>query len=152
MLQSVWDARLDGKYGIAKAATVRLCLGMWTLLPSTFLSDVLVSCLHLYTLFAGLGGSALICAIYPFYEASRTILLVLVSLLGLCNSIAFSTSYQIVTHFGTSNSVALTTGKGVQLGLIPESLECFCMLHGIATVGTVNARNALCVTASHASI
>ena len=31
ILQSVWDARLDGKYGIAKAATVRLCLGMWTL-------------------------------------------------------------------------------------------------------------------------
>ncbi len=30
ILQSVWDARLDGKYGIAKAATVRLCLGMWT--------------------------------------------------------------------------------------------------------------------------
>ncbi|DBB16535.1 TPA: hypothetical protein ACH3X3_014799 [Trebouxia sp. C0006] len=84
ILQSVWDAKLDGKYGIAKAATVRLCLG--------------------------LGGSALICAIYPFYEASRTILLVLVSLLGLCNSIAFSTSYQTVTHFGTSNSVALTTG------------------------------------------
>jgi len=94
-----------------------------------------VFCLHLYTLSAGLGGSALICAIYPFYEASRTILLVLVSLLGLCNSIAFSTSYQIVTHFGTSNSVALTTGKGVQLDLLPESLECFCMLHGIAIVG-----------------
>ena len=85
--------------------------------------------MHLYPLSAGLGGSALICAIYPFYEASRTILLVLVSLLGLCNSIAFSTSYQIVTHFGTSNSVALTTGKGVQLGLMPESLECFYMLH-----------------------
>ncbi|KAL0033491.1 hypothetical protein WJX77_011956 [Trebouxia sp. C0004] len=84
MLQSVWDARVDGKYGIAKAATVRLCLG--------------------------LGGSALVCAIYPFYETSRTVLLVLVSLLGLCNSVAFSTSYQIVTHFGTSNSVALTTG------------------------------------------
>ena len=153
VLQSVWDARLDGKYGIAKAATVRLCLGMWTLLLSmcTFLSDVLVPCLHLYTLFAGLGGSTLICAIYPFYEASRTILLVLVSLLGLCNSIAFSTSYQIVTHFGTSNSVALTTGKGVQLGLMPESLECF--IHAaLLLLGTVDRRNALCVTASHASI
>ncbi|DBA76842.1 TPA: hypothetical protein ACH3X2_008857 [Trebouxia sp. C0005] len=114
ILQSVWDAKLDGKYGIAKAATVRLCLGV--------------------------GGSAVICAIYPFYEASRTILLLLVSLLGLCNSIAFSTSYQIVTHFGTSNSVALTTGKGVQLGLVPESLQCFCILHGIAVVGTVDAR------------
>ena len=34
ILQSVWDARLDSKYGIAKAATVRLCSGMWTLLPS----------------------------------------------------------------------------------------------------------------------
>lgn len=118
----------------------------------TFLSNTGVSCLHLYTLSSGLGGSALICAIYPFYEASRTILLVLVSLLGLCNSIAFSTSYQIVTHFGTSNSVALTTGKGAQLGLMPESLECFCMLHGIAAVGIVDGRNALCVTASHAGI
>ncbi len=41
ILQSVWDARLEGKYGIAKAATIRLCLGMWSLLPSmcTFLSD-----------------------------------------------------------------------------------------------------------------
>lgn len=142
ILQSVWDAKLDGKYGIAKAATVRLCLGMWTLLLSmcTFLSDVLMSYVHLCTLSAGLGGSAVICAIYPFYEASRTILLLLVSLLGLCNSIAFSTSYQIVTHFGTSNSVALTTGKGVQLGLVPESLQCFCILHGIAVVGTVDAR------------
>ncbi|DBA82036.1 TPA: hypothetical protein ACH3X1_007732 [Trebouxia sp. C0004] len=128
MLQSVWDARVDGKYGIAKAATVRLCLG--------------------------LGGSALVCAIYPFYETSRTVLLVLVSLLGLCNSVAFSTSYQIVTHFGTSNSVALTTGKQVQLGasLMPESLEWFCMLHGIAAVGIVDPRNALRVTASHASL
>ena len=38
-------------------------------------------------------------------------LLVLVSLLGLCNSVAFSTSYQVVTHFSTTNSVALTTGE-----------------------------------------
>jgi magnesium-transporting ATPase (P-type) len=154
ILQSVWDARLDGKYGIAKAATVRLCLGMWTLLLSmcALLLEVLVSCLQLYTLSAGLGGSALVCAIYPFYETSRTVLLGLVSLLGLCNSVAFSTSYQVVTHFGTSNSVALTTGKGVQLGLMPESLECFCMLHGIAAAGIVDPRNALCVTASHASI
>lgn len=84
LLQSLWDARLDSKFGIAKAATVRLCIG--------------------------LGGSTLICIVYPFYESSRDVLLVLVSLLGLCNSVAFSTSYQIVTHFSTSNSVALTTG------------------------------------------
>ena len=64
-----------------------------------------------YACSAGLGGSALISAIYPFYESSRNVLIVLVSILGLCNSIAFSTSYQVVTHFGTSNSVALTTGK-----------------------------------------
>ena len=131
ILQSVWDVRLDGKYGIAKAATVRLCLGMWNLLSSTCacLSDVLLFCLHLYTLSAGLGGSALVCAIYPFYESSRTVLLVLVSLLGLCNSVAFSTSYQIVTHFGTSNSVALTTGKEVQLGLMPDAARQYYYWH-----------------------
>lgn len=39
------------------------------------------------------------------------VLLSLVAFLGLCNSIAFSTAYQIVTHFQTSNSVALTLGE-----------------------------------------
>lgn len=28
LLQSVWDAQLDSKYGIARAATVRLCIGI----------------------------------------------------------------------------------------------------------------------------
>ena len=60
---------------------------------------------------AGLGGSAVVCAIYPFYENFKEVLLLLVALLGVLNSIAFSTSYQIVTHFTTSNSVALTTGE-----------------------------------------
>ena len=67
--------------------------------------------IHMLPTHAGLGGSTVICVVYPFCEGNRNVLLVLVSLLGLCNSVAFSTSYQIVTHFATPNSVALTTGK-----------------------------------------
>lgn len=67
-------------------------------------------CPHATCQTAGLGGSAAVCAVYPFHENSKTVLLMLVGLLGTLNSIAFSTSYQIVTHFAISNSVALTTG------------------------------------------
>lgn len=59
---------------------------------------------------AGLGGSAAITLVYPFFERQKVMLLSLVAILGLCNSIAFSTAYQLVTLFPTSNSVALTTG------------------------------------------
>lgn len=113
LLQSVWDAKFDSKFGIAKAATVRLCLGKRVLSCSFFLScSRNVLCLPLASgCHAGLGGSTLICIVYPFCESSRNVLLVLVSLLGLCNSVAFSTSYQIVTHFSTNNSVSLTTGE-----------------------------------------
>ena len=60
---------------------------------------------------SGLGGSAAISLTYPFYDNERIVLLTLVALLGLCNSIAFSTAYQVVTHFQTESSVALTTGR-----------------------------------------
>ena len=109
LLQSVWDARLDSRFGIAKAATVRLCLGMQIYLFCVAKLGIL-SASDFCVAVTGLGGSTVVCALYPFFETSRTVLLVLVALLGLCNSVAFSTSYQVVTHFATGSSVALTTG------------------------------------------
>lgn len=107
LLQSVWDARVDSKFGIAKAAAVRLCLG-----ESSYADPTRVKTTQALTPnFCRTWWLHTGCIIYPFCESRKNVLLVLVSVLGLCNSVAFSTSYQIVTHFSTINSVALTTGE-----------------------------------------
>ena len=59
---------------------------------------------------AGLGGSAIICAAFPFYPAEAKVVLGVVSLLGVLAGIAFGSSYQLVSRFGNDESVALTTG------------------------------------------
>ncbi len=59
---------------------------------------------------AGLGGSAIICAAYPFFPAQARVILGIVSLLGVLAGIAFGSSYQLVSRFGNDESVALTTG------------------------------------------
>ena len=59
---------------------------------------------------AGLGGSAIICAAYPFFPAQARVILGVVSLLGVLAGIAFGSSYQLVSRFGNDESVALTTG------------------------------------------
>ena len=59
----------------------------------------------------GLGGSALICAAFPFYPADARLILALVALLGVCAGIAFASSYELVSQFGARETVALTTGE-----------------------------------------
>jgi hypothetical protein len=70
-------------------------------------------------MWSGLGGSGLVCAVYPLYmnTMSRMYLLAIVALLGLCSSIAFGSSYQLVSHFPTINIVALSIGVSTPLNL-----------------------------------
>ena len=80
----------------------------------------------------------MICLAYPFYDRERMVLLSLVAFLGLCNSIAFSTAYQIVTHFHTDNSVSLTTGK-------TASVSATSFKHSAGWVYTVAAKLTFCM-------
>lgn len=90
----------------------------------------------------------MICLAYPFYDREKLVLLSLVAFLGLCNSIAFSAAYQIVTHFHTDNSVALTTGKTVivsassfehshTLSCTAAAKQTFCTFSGFVASGPV---------------
>uniref|UniRef100_A0A383VI82 Uncharacterized protein n=1 Tax=Tetradesmus obliquus TaxID=3088 RepID=A0A383VI82_TETOB len=58
----------------------------------------------------GLGGLVLLCLALPYCCGSITALLAATAAVGVCYSIAFGTSYQLVTHFPPGCTVALTTG------------------------------------------
>eukprot|EP00884_Botryococcus_braunii_P012171 jgi/Botrbrau1/20955/Bobra.0135s0074.2 len=60
----------------------------------------------------GLGGSALVCAVYPLYmeDMTRGSLLAMVASLGALSSISFGSSYQLVSQFPAVNIVALSVG------------------------------------------
>ncbi|KAK9849775.1 hypothetical protein WJX84_003292 [Apatococcus fuscideae] len=98
LLQTQCDARINRSLGIATATAGRL--------------------------FVGLGGSAIICALYPFYAESVPYLLWVTAFLGVFSGIAFGSSYQLVAYFEPVNTVALTTGY-VGSGPIVLLLELF---------------------------
>lgn len=60
----------------------------------------------------GLGGAAVISAAFPFFPADARVVLAAVALMGVFAGVAFAASYQVVSRFGTRESVALTTGEG----------------------------------------
>jgi hypothetical protein len=80
----------------------------------------------------GLGGLALLCLALPYCCSSTQALLAATAAVGVCYSIAFGTSYQLVTHFPPACTVSLTTGGyDVQVGplKLPTRLEQkLCML------------------------
>ena len=59
----------------------------------------------------GLGGSALICVLFPLFTPTLAFVLQMTCLLGLCCGIAFGSSYQLVSHFSVTCNMALTIGK-----------------------------------------
>ena len=63
----------------------------------------------------GLGGSALICALFPLFTPTLGFVLQMTCLLGLCCGIAFGSSYQLVSHFSVICNMALTIGKASHL-------------------------------------
>ncbi|KAK9813902.1 hypothetical protein WJX73_004060 [Symbiochloris irregularis] len=84
VLQAQFDHRLNQRLGLPTATAIRM----------TF----------------GLGCTAAIMGLLPFFMWRAYDLLVLVVLLGITSSVVFSSSYQIVSHFPASSNVALTTG------------------------------------------
>ncbi|KAF6261556.1 hypothetical protein COO60DRAFT_1636708 [Scenedesmus sp. NREL 46B-D3] len=58
----------------------------------------------------GLGGLALLSLALPYCCGSIQALLAATAAVGVCYSIAFGTSYQLVTHFPPACTVSLTTG------------------------------------------
>ncbi|BDA46393.1 hypothetical protein COCOBI_08-4860 [Coccomyxa sp. Obi] len=58
----------------------------------------------------GLGGCALICAVFPFVVNTARSLLLLIVALGLVSAIAFSSSYQLVARFANKSVIALGLG------------------------------------------
>lgn len=98
--------------------------------------------------YAGLGGSAVLCAAFPFYPADVRIILAVVAMLGVFAGVAFGSSYQLVSRFGARESVALTTGvcpKPLNLSRSPWPSQPVCTLspkpywrpivHGLTTSG-----------------
>lgn len=65
----------------------------------------------------GLGGLVLLCLALPYCCGSITALLAATAAVGVCYSIAFGTSYQLVTHFPPGCTVALTTGANALANL-----------------------------------
>ena len=65
----------------------------------------------------GLGGSALICALFPLFMPTLGFVLQMTCLLGLCCGIAFGSSYQLVSHFSVICNMALTIGKASHIFL-----------------------------------
>jgi len=51
-----------------------------------------------------------VCATFPFHAQKAGVLLLAVALLGVFSGVAFGSSYQLVSRFSDSESVALTTG------------------------------------------
>jgi hypothetical protein len=53
----------------------------------------------------------LLCLALPYCCGSTQALLAATAAVGVCYSIAFGTSYQLVTHFPPACTVSLTTGE-----------------------------------------
>ena len=64
---------------------------------------------------AGLGGCAILCATFPLYPDNERVILVAAALLGVLAGATFGSSYQLVSHFGPRESVALTTGGSLEI-------------------------------------
>ena len=60
---------------------------------------------------AGLGGAGLLSALFPFLSSHLSSVLALTTLIGLCCGVAFTSSYQLVSHFGVECSKSLTIGR-----------------------------------------
>ncbi|KAK9828283.1 hypothetical protein WJX74_007233 [Apatococcus lobatus] len=112
LIQTQCDAQINRSLGIATATACRL--------------------------FVGLGGSAIICALYPFYAESVPYLLWITAFLGVFSGIAFGSSYQLVAYFEPVNTVALTTGY-VGSGPIVLLLELFLQVGPKPSVGQIVA-------------
>lgn len=94
---------------------------------------------------AGLGGSAILCAAFPFYPADERVILAAVALLGVCAGVAFGSSYQLVSRFGARESVALTTGSSIptELSLQKVAVEVCQLIRSINQASIVTVLESL---------
>jgi hypothetical protein len=84
LLQSAFQERMERRFGLAGSALARFC--------------------------SGLGGLVLLTLAFPWFCHSEAELLSATVLVGVSYGVAFGTSYQLVSRFPKSSTVALTLG------------------------------------------